>query len=95
MQLWILPVCEAAVAVEGGAAEMDDLILIFQETDVAAEEEVLAPGAEAHLVEGPPLLERVVSLQEFQLAPEGGDEGVQMAVGVIAFFGHSMKSNTG
>ncbi len=67
---------------------MDDLILIFQEPDVPAEEEMLAPCAEAHLVQRPPLLEWVMGLQELQLAPEGGDERVQQAVGVVAFFSH-------
>lgn len=77
VQLGVLPVLEAAIALERGAAEMDHLGGVLEELDVAAKEEVLASGAKAHFVQGPPLLEGIVGLQELELAAEGGDQGLQ------------------
>jgi hypothetical protein len=88
MKLRVFPIYKTTVAIVGGAAEVDGLILVLEEADVAAKEEVLAFGAEAHLVKGPPLLERVVGLEEFEFAAKGGDEGMQEGVGVLALFGH-------
>lgn len=88
MQLRVFPIHKSTVAIEGGAAEVDGLVLILEEPDIATEEEVLAFCAETHLVQCPPLLEGIVGLQELELAPECGDERAQGGVGIFAFLSH-------
>jgi hypothetical protein len=73
MQLGILPVLKSAVAIESWAVEMDNLAIVLQKADFPAKKEMLAPGTTAHFIKGPPLLERIVSLQEFKLASKCGD----------------------
>jgi len=56
MQCGILPVLETTVAIESGAAKMENLPIILQKPDVPPEKQMLALRAEAHLIERPPLL---------------------------------------
>jgi hypothetical protein len=77
MQPGIFPVFEAAVAVISGAAKMDDFAVVLKEADVAPGKEVPALCAIAHLIQGPPLLEGIVSLEESEFTPQCGEQGVQ------------------
>jgi hypothetical protein len=73
MQIGILPVLETAVAIESWTGEMDGLKLILEKPDVPSEKQMLALCAKAHFIQRPPLLERIMSLQEFEFAAKGGE----------------------
>jgi hypothetical protein len=53
---------------------MDDMAIILKKPDVPPEKQVLAPRAKPHLIQGPPLLEGIMSLQQFQLSPGGSKQ---------------------
>lgn len=64
----ILPVFPLARAAARGAVEMKVSVLVFFDADIAANEEMLALGAETRLVQRPPLFQGVVLLEEAELA---------------------------
>ena len=69
MQLRVLPVGKATVAPERWAAEMEDHVVVLEHLDVAPDDEMLALRAETEFIQGPPLLEGIVLLEELQLPP--------------------------
>ena len=74
VQIRVAPIGEAAFAIERGAAEMDSLMFVLKEPDFPAQEEMLALFAEPGFIQRPPLLVRIVGLQELQLPSERGDQ---------------------
>jgi hypothetical protein len=50
-------------------------LLVDEDSDIPPDEEVLALFAETQFVQGPPLLEGIVSLHDLELSPGRGDEG--------------------
>ncbi|MHA3773703.1 hypothetical protein ACXR0O_19395 [Verrucomicrobiota bacterium sgz303538] len=47
---------------------MDHSLVVLAQLDIPTSEQVLAFGAKAHLVERPPLFERIAGLEQFQPA---------------------------
>jgi hypothetical protein len=65
MQLGIFPMFPAALAVACGAVEVIAFLLIDEDLDLPSDEEMLTFFAETQFVQGPPLLEGIVSLHDF------------------------------
>jgi hypothetical protein len=79
MQIRIPPIRESPVAIERRAPELDALPFILQKPDFAAQEEVLALCAKPRLIQGPPLLVRVVFLQKLELPSKRRDQRMRHA----------------
>lgn len=68
-----MPVRETPVAIECWAPELDALVFILQEPDVPSQEEMLALLAVPGFIQRPPLLFRIVGLQQLQLSSKCRD----------------------
>ena len=68
VELRVLPILPLSRALKSRAMEMQPALLVFGDANVVAGEEVPALDAKARLTQGPPLLERIARLKQFELS---------------------------
>lgn len=67
MKFRILPVRKAATAVAGRTAKEDVIAVVLREAELPSHEKMFAATAKAKLRERPPLLKRIVLLEQTKL----------------------------